>query len=403
MHTSTLLHAVLRRGRDTAIAQGHPWIFSGSVGSWSATPKVGDVVEVRSHDGQWLGRGLANPEADLAIRIYTRREDEVLNEALLLRRVERAVARRRDLGFIGGPDAPTNACRLVFSESDGLSGLVVDRYAGLLVVQISARIWVPFLPAVCEQLQAAVGAEQIWVQCIEGDAAREKMMEDAARIRTAPPSAPVAFRENGFVFEWDAKQGQKTGFYLDQRDNRRRVAAYAAGRSVLNAYCFTGAFEVNLAAAGAAEILGIDSSAPALEQARRHCSSNGVSVPCEFLRGAVPVVLRQFRDARRSFDLIVLDPPRFVSSRNQMAKGLRAYKDINLLAMKLLRPGGILATFSCSGLISQEAFQEAVRWASIDARREVVLLEELGQPPDHPVHLSVPESRYLKGILASVE
>ncbi len=400
MQTSNLLHAVLRRGRDTAIAQGHPWIFSGSVASWSATPSVGAVVEVRSHDGRWLGRGLANPDADLAIRVFTHREDEPLDEALLLQRVERAVAQRKALGLFGDADASTNACRLIFSESDGLSGLVVDRYADLLVVQVLARVWIPYLPAVCERLQAIVGAKQVCVQCQEDDAAREHMIEEAARIRTAPPSAPVTFMENGLVFEWDAKQGQKTGFYLDQRENRRRVAAYAAGRSVLGAYCFTGAFEINLAQAGASEVVGIDSSAPALEQAKRHCALNGVNAPCEFIRGAVPEVLRRFRDARRSFDLIVLDPPRFVSSRNQLSKGLRAYKDINLLALKLLRPGGILASFSCSGLVSTESFQEAIRWASIDARREVILLDQLGQPADHPVHLSVPETRYLKGILA---
>jgi 23S rRNA (cytosine1962-C5)-methyltransferase len=197
-------------------------------------------------------------------------------------------------------------------------------------------------------------------------------------------------------------EGHKTGFYVDQRVNRRRVAAYAAGRRVLSAYCYTGAFELHAARAGAADILGIDCSQPALDQAQRHHTLNGTTAPVRYERADVPQFLRRCRDSRQTFDMIVLDPPKFVVSRAQKDKGLRAYKDINLMAMKLLERGGVLATFSCSGLVEAADFRQAIEWAAQDSGRNVCIVETLGQPPDHPVLTAFPESEYLKGLVCWV-
>jgi len=310
----------------------------------------------------------------------------------------------RDKLFRGGAqDADTNAYRLVYSESDGLSGLVVDRYGDALSIQIRAKTWEPHIHAVARWLKERTGASRLHVQVAPDQAARERI--DVARFRDIEEvsDSPLSFKESGFDYEMEPGLWQKTGFYLDQRDNRRRVAAYAQGRRVLSGYCYSGAFEVHAARAGARSIVGIDVSDAALAQARRHHERNGTSCPVEYRNGDVPHVLRRFRDGRETFDLVILDPPRFVAGHEHKTKGLRAYKDINLLAMKLLTDDGILASFSCSGLVSTEEFGEAIRWAAQDSGRTVRIVETLGQPPDHPILTSFPESRYLKGVICHVQ
>ena len=236
----------------------------------------------------------------------------------------------------------------------------------------------------------------------EDEVVREGLAPETFDALDTAPAQPVRIRENGLLFDVDLAGGQKTGYFLDQRENRRRVAAWARGRRMLSCYCYTGAFEVAAAAAGATEILGLDRSAPALEQARAHHHLNHLNVPVNYERAEVPEALRRLRDAGRQFDLIVLDPPKFVLNRAQKDKGLRAYKDINLLALKLLAPGGVLATFSCSGQVTPADFRMMLGWAAADARRPVQLVETLGQPPDHPVLAVFPDSEYLKGAICRV-
>ena len=395
--------ARLKHGREKLIAQGHPWVFSGAVAAWEGTPAVGAVTEVLVANGAWLARGLMCPGAALAVRIYTRQREQPLDEAFFTAAVDRAVALRRTLpGFGTGADAPTNAWRLVFSESDSLSGLIVDQYAGTLVVQVGAAALQAHLPALIRRLVQLTGAANVRVTA-ETEAVQREGLDPAAVAALGNPAAgPVRIREHGLLFDVDHGAGQKTGFFLDQRLNRQRVAAYARGRRMLSAYCYTGAFEVYAAAAGAAEITGLDRSESALARAREHHRLNGLNVPVTYERADVPAKLRAYRDAGRTFDLIVLDPPRFVASRAQMENGLRAYKDINLLALKLLAPGGILATFSCSGLVNPLDFRRLLGWAAVDAQRPVQILETLGQPPDHPVLATFPESEYLKGAICTV-
>ncbi len=390
----------LKKDRDRPVRIGHPWIFSGAVARWEDGAGAPGPAEIVSADGEWLARGWAHPDCALAARILTRRREEPLDETLLADRLDRALElRERLFGPVGLP-GPTDAYRLVFSEADGLSGLIVDRYADVFAVRVGAAAWRPWLPFVREHLAARTGIARFHFSA-EPDAAEREGLDAAAvgaESRGAPHTGRI--RESGFVYDVDLAGGQKTGFYLDQRENRIQVARYAAGRDVLSAYCYSGSFELHAAAAGAKSIFGLDASAPALDRARRHHAANGLSVPIEYREADVPVALRKFRDEARAFDLIVLDPPRFVNNPGQLEKGLRAYKDINLLALKLLRPGGILATFSCSGWVKAEHLEMVLGWAAADARREVQLLEALSHPPDHPVLMGFPEGAYLHGLVA---
>ena len=390
----------LKPGREKPILHGHPWIFSGAVGAVEGDVSAGPLADIVSADGNWLARGLAQPGAALVARVLTRRQDEAVDGAFLASRIDRAVAFRESL--FGGV-ADTDSYRLIYAEADGLSGLIVDRYADVLAVQVGTPAWIPFLKEIQERLASRTGLKRMVVAAEEDAVKREGL--DPSALASAYPAGdgPVQIRESGFRYDVDLQAGQKTGFFLDQRINRRRVAAWAAGRRVLSAYCYTGAFEVHAAAAGATEIVGLDRSEAALKRAAEHHALNGTRVPVKYLKADVGDALRRMRDANERFDMIILDPPRFVSSRTQMEKGLRAYKDINLLAIKLLAPGGILATFSCSGQVQMAEFRTMIGWASVDAGREVRILETLGQPPDHPVLSVFSESEYLKGLICRVE
>jgi len=387
--------ATLKSGREKPVTLGHPWIFSGAIASWSHPPSPGQPVDVVSVKGEWLARGLASPQGNLAIRIYTRDESSTLDDSFFRQKLDAAIDFRETLIFPQEPQ--TDSFRLCFSEADGISGLVVDRYADRVSVQVNTSLLNASIPAITDALSA-----RGWKPVLQFD------NESFSREGATPPTdtgdtGTVAIKESGFMYEVDIAQGQKTGFYLDQRVNRRRVAAYANGRRVLSAYCYTGGFETHLAHAGATAITALDRSEAALTQARIHHSLNPGGTPVEYQNADVPDMLRRYRDNRTTFDLIVLDPPKFVHNQGQLEKGLRAYKDINRLAMKLLTPGGILATFSCSGWVKREQFHTALEWAAQDAERSVQIIEHLGQPPDHPVLLSFPESDYLCGFIMRVE
>ena len=392
MNTCT---ATLKPGRDKPVRLGHPWIFSGAIAAWSSAPTPGAVVDVIASGGDWLARGLASPNGNLAIRLYTREPDTRLDTALLVGRLEQAfAARERDVV----PQEPdTDSFRLCYSEADGLSGLIVDRYRDRAVYTINTALLRPHLPALLE-----VATSRGWTPVVLEDAEDLAKEGAVARASAGDSSAAIAIKESGFVYTVDVLGGQKTGFFLDQRVNRRRVAAYASGRRCLDAYCYTGGFTVHLAHGGAAAVTGLDRSEPALARARENLALNPAASPVTFSVADVPEKLRAFSDRRERFDLIVLDPPKFVHHQGQLDKGLRAYKDINRLAMKLLTPGGVLATFSCSGWVKRDTLLTALRWAAQDAGREARILETLGQPPDHPVALAFPESDYLCGYILSV-
>ena len=387
-------------GRDRPVRHGSSWVFSGAVDGIDREAPAGAIADVYAADGTWIAAGLWNPDADLCIRVLTRDPNTVLGEDFLRDRIRSATALRHDLFGTRAQWKDTTAWRMVFSEADGLSGLVADQYDGTLVLHVGGKAWERWLPVVTASLRETCTADRVLVRADPDAVRREGLSED---LGGDDALSEIEFRENGYRFFSAPDAGQKTGFYLDQRENRRKVATLARGRDVLSAYCYTGAFEVCAAHAGAKSVTGWDSSAPALALARRHQEANPGGTPVAYEEADVPTRLRQARDRRESWDLIVLDPPRLVTSRASLEKGLRAYKDINLLALKLLRPGGILATFTCSGLVTAETFRTMLGWAAHDAGRTVRILSPLGPGPDHPISLDAPESDYLKGLLCRVD
>jgi 23S rRNA (cytosine1962-C5)-methyltransferase len=384
-------------GKDKPVRQRHPWIFSGAIHRLEGQVAPGDVVEVADESGHWLARGYYNAHSQIQVRILTWEQGEVIDAAFWRLRLAAAAAARSELLAAGD----TTACRLVYAESDGLPGLVVDRYAGWLSVQfLTAGVEVrrALLLDLLMELFAPAGIvdrSDVSVRRQEGLPLRSEL------ARGAPPPAELTILENGHHFPVDLLGGQKTGFYLDQRDNRRIVGAHAARRRVLNGFSFTGAFAVYALAGGAQHVTNVDTSYDALERGEAALRANGFDPDrqAESIAGDVFEVLRAFRDEGRTFDLIVLDPPKFASRKQDLPGATRGYKDINLLAFSLLAPGGLLATFSCSGLVTPDLFQKVLFSAALDAGRDAQIIAYLSQGADHPILLTFPESQYLKGLL----
>jgi 23S rRNA (cytosine1962-C5)-methyltransferase len=394
--TSTLL---LKPGREKSLLRRHPWIFSGAVAEVRGSPLPGETVDVRSAGGDFLGRAAFSPQSQIRGRVWTWDEQEQVDAEFFHKKIAGAIAARR-LYFPAAFENPETAgLRLVYAESDGLPGFILDRYGPVLVMQflsVGAEAWrEPLLNASLELCGAAVAYER-------SDADVRELEGLPKRTGALYGSLPetLAISENGLRFRIDVAQGHKTGFYLDQSFNRLRLRQLAAGKDVLDCFSYTGGFTLSALAGGAASVLSVDASADAIAQARRNLAFNDLSsTHVDWLEGDVFHMLRSFRDARRSFDLIVLDPPKFAQTAAQAERAARGYKDINLLAFKLLRPGGLLVTFSCSGGVSADLFQKIVAGAALDAGVEAAILEHLSQAPDHPIALNFPEGAYLKGLV----
>ncbi len=391
---------ILRRGRERSLRQRHPWLFSGAVEHVDDGAADGSVVDVVDAGHRFIARGILNTKSQIVVRVLTWDPDEAADTSLWRRRLVRAIDARAGLAA----DPTTSAYRLVYAEADGLPGLIVDRYGEWLAVQalsLAAERALPDVVGILAEQLAPLGI----VNRSDDDVRLKEGLEPATGAmwgRQCPDRVEVL--ENGFAFRVDLAAGHKTGFYLDQRDNRGMVAVRCNGAEVLNAFSYTGAFSVYAAARGASTLVELDTSDAALGLARENRALNRLdAVPCEQIAADAFTALRQMRDARRQFDVVVLDPPKFAPSRARVEGALRGYKDINLLGIKLVRPGGVLATFSCSGAVSPELFQTVVFQASVDAEREVRVLAVLGQGEDHPVLLTFPESRYLKGLLCRVD
>lgn len=390
----------LKPGREKSVNNRHPWLFSGAIQRIDRAAQDGDVVDVHSAAGAWLARGYLNRRSQIQVRLLTWDAGQAIDETFWRSRLQRAIAGRAALAA----DPQTDAYRLVYAESDGLPGLVVDRYGDWLVLQaltLGVELVKPLLARLLVELCQPTGiVERSDVDVRE----KEGLRPLVGSLHGAPPAGPVEIKEHGRRFLVDLLGGQKTGFYLDQRENRRRTAAYCQGGRVLNAFSYSGGFAIHALAAGAAHVTNLDSSVEALGLAERNLALNGFDpdVQAESVVGDVFQVLRDWRAAGERFDVIILDPPKFARSQGQIDRAARAYKDIDLLAMQLLRPGGVLATFSCSGLVSPDLFQKIVFGASVDAGRDVQVIERLSQGPDHPLLLSFPEGEYLKGLMCRV-
>ncbi|MEO8696761.1 MAG: class I SAM-dependent rRNA methyltransferase [Acidimicrobiales bacterium] len=384
----------LRPGKERSLARRHPWIYSGAVERLRGHGEPGDVVVVRDSTGRVLGRAGYNAASQIVGRMWTF-DDAVVDDSFVAKRIEAAAARRRSL------DDVTNAARLVYSESDGIPGLIVDRYDDVVVLQFtaaSAERWRGVIVDVCRSLD---GVNSVFERSDLDVRKLEGLPPATGLLAGAEPPAYVEIVEHGCRYLVDVRRGHKTGFYLDQRENRRLVAQSAAGCRVLNLFCYTGAFSVAAMRAGAASVVSVDSSAHALEIAGNNADLNGVTA-AEWVKADVFTYLRELRDAGTTFDLIVLDPPKLAASAAQVRRAARGYKDLNWLAFRLLAPGGHLATFSCSGLMDTDLFTKVVAGAALDARREVAVVAHLDQASDHPVLLSFPESAYLKGLMLCV-
>ncbi len=388
----------LRRGRERPLQRRHPWVLSGSVARVDGRPASGETVDLIAADGSWMARAAFSPTSRIRARVWTWNPEEPVDRDLLEGRLNAAAARRLETGL----SRTTNAWREVFAESDGLPGLIVDRYASIRVVQFLSAGVERWRDEILDLLQQ--GEVRAIVERSEGDVrGLEGLSPRRGQIWGEVPAAEVSINEGDRRYLVDLVAGHKTGFYLDQRENRGMVEGLAAGRRVLDAFCYSGGFTISALAGGAESVVAIDSSAPALALAARNLELNGFRPQqCEWVEGDVFGVLRKFRDEDRAFDLIILDPPKFAPTSAQAERAARGYKDINLLAFKLLRGGGQLVTFSCSGGVDPLLFQKIVADAALDAGVDARIERWLAQPADHPVALTFPEGRYLKGLVCRV-
>lgn len=384
----------LARPRGSAGFSGHLWIYAGQIEGVTGTPESGDVVDVYTHEGKFFARGLFNPQSKIQVRILTFREEPV-NACFWTTRVDRAVALRaravRD----------TDAYRVVHGEADLLPGLVVDRYADVLVMQALAAGMDRRKDLLADLLLKATGAERLFLRNDPKSRTLEGLPLERAFLRGGGETA-VEIHEDGATFRVDFERGQKTGWFCDQRDNRLAVASFAKDADVLDVFCHTGAFGIHAARNGARSVEGYDVSADALALARDHAVKNGVEGRCVYREGDAFEVLRQLERDGRRYDLVILDPPAFARSRQAVSHALAGYKDINLQALRVLRPDGFLVTCSCSHHVNEEQLWQAILDAARDCRKQIRLIEYRSQGRDHPVLASMPETRYLKCFILQV-
>ena len=386
-------HAVvtLKAGREKSLLRLHPWVFSGGVDRLKGNAAAGDAVAIRAADGRFLAWAAYSPASPIRAKVWSFDERAVPDEAMMRSRIAAAVARRTR--------AAGGACRLVHAEADGLPGLVADCYGKVLVVQITSAGAERWRDVLVDALRSASGCTRVYERSDADARGLEGMPARSGWMAGEPADMPLVIEEHGLRYQVDIVAGQKTGFFIDQRDNRRAVGALARDRDVLNCFCYTGGFTLSALAAGARSVLSVDSSGEALQTARANLALNGLDAArAQWAEADVFRHLRELRAEGRSFDLIILDPPKFAPTSRDAERAARGYKDINLNALKLLRPGGRLATFSCSSGVNADLFQKIVAGAAADAVASCVLEARYCASADHPVLMEFPEGEYLKGL-----
>ncbi len=395
---------LLKPGRERSLFRRHPWIFEGAVDHLEGRARPGDTVDVIAANGACLARAAWSPQSQIRARVWSFDPHEIVDDAFFKRRVAAAVERRLSMPQLAGQEG----MRLLHGESDGLPGVIADRYGDTICLQLTAAGSDKWRKAIVGALVKATGVARIYERSDSDVRKLEGLEPVTGWVHGEAPDIPLSIDENGVRLGVDVVAGHKTGFYLDQRDNRLLTRALAKDKSVLNCFCYTGGFSLQALAGGAASVLSIDSSGPALAGARANMALNAANPlfeasRAEWLEGDVFEALRTFRKEGRTFDLIVLDPPKFAPSAAHAERAARAYKDINLHGFRLLNPGGHLLTYSCSGGIGLELFQKIVAGAAVDAGRDARILQRLSAGPDHPVALHFPEGEYLKGLLVQVD
>jgi len=388
----------LKIERDKSMLRRHPWIFEGAIDKAEGRMKSGDTVDVLASDGTWLAKAAFSPESQIRARVWSFKKSEAIDNVFFKRKLEQALARKQEIL----KKHNTNAFRLIAAEADGLPGITIDIYVNVVVVQLlsagAEKHRGKILWAILQLYPDAVVHERSDV-----DVRKKEGLTPLVQTLHGELPESVIIEENGVKIYVDLINGHKTGFYLDQRENRRIAASYCAGKSVLNCFSFTGTFGLYALAAGATQVINVDASESALALSAKNIAINGLDDnKVTHLKKDVFQLLRDYKEAGTTFDVIVLDPPKFVDSKHNLNKASRGYKDINRLALSLLNENGTLLTFSCSGLMPQDLFQKIVADAALDAQRDVYFVQRLAQSEDHPVSGNFPEGYYLKGLVCKV-
>ncbi len=390
---------ILAKGKEKALKRKHPWIFSGAISKVKGKPSLGETVDIYSAGGDWLACGSYSPESQIRVRVWHYEKDLNVDQEFFEQRIKRAQSLRDDLITQKG----LTGYRLIAAESDAVPGITVDKYNNYLVCQLLSA------GADFQRGNLVAALSTLYPDCHiyeRSDVSvrkKEGLEQVTGVLKGEEPPEAVIIEENGVKIEVDIKGGHKTGFYLDQRDNRQAAAKYVKDKEVLNCFCYTGGFGVYTLQGGAKKVTNVDLSESALDIAKRNAEHNELDLSkAEFIKADVFKLLRQYRDEGRKFDTIVLDPPKFAENKSQMKGACRGYKDINLVAMQILKPGGTLLTFSCSGLMDVGLFQKIVADAALDAHRDAYIVEHLSQAGDHPTASYFPEGYYLNGLVLKV-
>ncbi|HGE8281587.1 TPA: 23S rRNA (cytosine(1962)-C(5))-methyltransferase RlmI [Serratia marcescens] len=389
----------LAKGREKSLLRRHPWVFSGAVQRVEGKAHSGETIDILDSQGKWLARGAYSPESQIRARVWTFQSDEEINIDFFIRRLQQAQSWRDWVAQRDGLDG----YRLIAGESDGLPGITIDRFQNFLVLQLLSAGAEYQRPALLSALQHCYPECSIYDRSDVAVRKKEGLPLAQGPVLGDLPPELLPITEHGMKLLVDIQQGHKTGFYLDQRDSRLAARNYSAGRRVLNCFSYTGAFAVSALMGGCAQVISVDTSQAALDIARQNVELNKLDLSkAEFVRDDVFQLLRNYRTQGEKFDLIIMDPPKFVENKNQLASACRGYKDINMLALQLLNPGGILLSFSCSGLMPTDLFQKILADAAVDAGRDVQFIEQFRQAADHPVIATYPEGLYLKGFACRV-
>lgn len=393
-----MVSVILKKGKEKAVLQRHPWVFSGALQNVKGKPENGDLVAVYAYDDEFLAYGYYNNESRVAIRLLSWDKENLPNEAWYRKRLQAAFHNRKHL-----LNTENDTCRLVFSESDYLPGLIADKYGDYLAVQILTSGMESLKPVILDELQKLTGAKGIFDKSDVSARAHDGLSATEGLVWGALPPDFVEVRENGIKYHINIIEGQKSGFYCDQRFNRDLLANYTKGKRVLDCFSYSGGFTLNAMAKGATEVVSVDSSALAIETLKKNIVLNKFdAIKHEAIQSDVNKQLRIYKEAGEEFDVVILDPPKYAPSRSALDRAARAYKDLNRLGMQILKQGGLLATFSCSGAVDMETFKQIIAWAALDAGKEVQIIHQFTQPEDHPVRISFPEGEYLKGLLCRV-
>jgi 23S rRNA (cytosine1962-C5)-methyltransferase len=394
-----MFEVFLKKGKEKAVLQRHPWVFSGAIERVKGKPANGDIVKLLDAQNRFMAYGFYNDQSRVALRLLEWDETVLVDDNWFRQKVATAVETRNYVLQSG----KTNTCRLIFSEADYLPGLIVDKYADYLSVQILTSGIQNNIAVIIDELQQLLQPKGIYDKSDASSRAHEGLETANEVLAGNPPPEIVQVKENGIVYGINIAEGQKSGFYCDQRDNRHLLAAYVQDKAVLDCFCYTGGFTLNSLQQGAATVTSVDSSALAIDTLRQNIELNGLDVTKHTaVQSDVNKQLRRFKEEGQMFDVIVLDPPKYAPSRSALVRASRAYKDLNRIAMLLLNKGGLLATFSCSGAMDIDNFKQVLAWAALDAGKQVQFIHQFCQPEDHPVRASFPEGEYLKGLLCRV-